>query len=80
MRLVGAVAVGSPAECGSFDNFRFRVLQGKVEDETAADHRITSYQRPDVQLGLCHTLYYSQVKYITIDGKPQRQPIFQATG
>lgn len=70
--------IGSPAEYGSFDKFRTRVLQGKVEDETTAGHRITSYQRPDVQLGLCHTLYYSQVKYITIDGKPQPQPILQS--
>ncbi len=70
---------GSPAEHGSFDKFKARALEGKVADETVAGHRLTSYQRPGVKLGLCHTLYYSQVKHITIDGKPQPQPLFQAT-
>jgi hypothetical protein len=72
--------IGSPAQHGSFDKFRARVLEGKVQDEIVASHRLASYERPGVRLGICHTLYYSQVKHITIDGKPQPRPAFQATG
>jgi hypothetical protein len=72
--------IGSRAEYGNFDRFKARVLEGRVEDEMAAGQRITRYRRPGVQLDLCHTLYYSQVKYILIDGKPQPRPLFQATG
>jgi hypothetical protein len=68
--------IAARAEYGSFDKFQARVLEGKVEDETAAGHRITRYKRPGVQLDLCHTLYYSQVKYILVDGKPQARPMF----
>jgi hypothetical protein len=72
--------IAGRAEYGSFDRFKARVLEGKVEDEIAAGHRITRYQRPGVQLDLCHTLYYSQVKYILVDGKPQARPIFTYNG
>jgi hypothetical protein len=72
--------IGSRSEHGTFENFKSRVLLGQVRDETAAGHRIARYRRPGVELDLCHTLYYSQVKYILIDGKPQPRPLFQATG
>jgi hypothetical protein len=72
--------IAARAEYGSFDKFKSRVLEGKVEDETAAGHRIARYKRPGVQLDLCHTLYYSQVKYILVDGKPQPRPMLAYTG
>lgn len=72
--------IGSRAEFGSFDNFKARVLEGRVDDEIAAGHRIARYGRPGVQLDLCHTLYYSQVKYILVDGQPQERPVFRAPG
>ncbi|WP_321472138.1 hypothetical protein [uncultured Paludibaculum sp.] len=72
--------LGSPAEDASFDKFRSKVLAGVVSDETAAGHRITSYHRPGIRLDLCHTLYYSQVKHILVDGKPQPRPMLAYTG
>lgn len=79
--LNGFVAeIGGPTEFGSFEAFRKRVLDATISDQSWAGHRITRYERPGVRLDLCHTLCYSQVKYALIDGKPQPQPAFAATG
>ncbi|MBN9663960.1 MAG: hypothetical protein J0H49_37520 [Acidobacteria bacterium] len=72
--------LGSSAEDATFDKFRAKVMSGVVSDETAAGHRITSYRRPGVRLDLCHTLYYSQLKHILVDGKPQPRPLFAYSG
>jgi len=79
--LNGFVAeIGSRSEYGSFEAFRKRILSGEVDDKCWAGHRITRYRRPGVQLDIRHTLCYSAVTYMLIDGKPMPRPIFSATG
>jgi len=78
--LNGFVAeVGSRSE-GSFDAFWRRVLAGKLTDEIGAGgQRVADYRRDGVQLGLSYSLLYDGVKYILVDGQPQRRPVFEAT-
>jgi hypothetical protein len=79
--LSGFVAeIGSPAEYGSFERFRSRVLEGRVEDIVADEQRITSYSRPGVRLDVCHSLYYGGMNYALVDGRPQQRPLFEAPG
>lgn len=60
--------------------FRRRVLAGKLTDEVASGQRVTDYRRPGVQLGLSYSLYLDGLKYVLVDGEPQRRPRFEATG
>ena len=79
--LNGFVAeIGSPAEYGSFERFRSRVLEAAVDDVVADGQRTTTHSRSGVRLDLCHSLYYGGVKYALVDGKPQRKPLFEAPG
>ena len=75
---------GFVAEIGSrskstFAAFQQRALSGKLRDEVISSQRVTRYQRAGLQLEMCHSLAYDGLKYITIDGKPQPRPLFQAT-
>jgi hypothetical protein len=79
--LNGFVAeIGSKREDNSFDQFRSRVLAGRVDDAVAAGQRITRYSRPGIQLDLCHSLSFGGIKYALVNGEPQRRPRFEATG
>jgi hypothetical protein len=77
--LNGFVAeLGSKREYGSFDRFRSRVLEGQVEDVVAEGQRITRYSRPGTRLDLCHSLYFSGMKYALVDGRPQSRLLLDA--
>jgi hypothetical protein len=78
--LNGFVAeIGSRREYGSFDRFRSHVLEGRVEDVVADGQRITRYNRPGIQLDLCHSLYFGGVKYALVDGKLQPRLLLEGT-
>jgi len=77
--LNGFVAeLGTKREYGSFDRFRSLLLEGQVDDVVAEGQRITRYSRPGARLDLCHSLYFSGMKYALVDGRPQPRLPFDA--